>query len=135
MNVYDTYKRDYISDITKSVDYLLNFQKLSMAEISRRLHIPRDKVIYERSRLSELKMLEEAIKDLDNIANLEIDLNTWRVMRRSTAGETSIAWFENHIQSDEEFLDRLHGIGSVRKYRITKAIEEYRRGDKIENSG
>lgn len=133
MNVYDIYRQNHVSELTRSVDYLLNFQKLSIAEISRRLHIPRHKVIHERSRISELKMLEEAVTDADNIANLELDPDTWRVMRRSTAGETSIIWFEGHIQSDEQFLDRLNGIGVVRKYRIIEAIKKYREGDRIEN--
>ena len=133
MNVYDIYRRDHVSAFTRSVDHLLNFQELSISEVSRLLHVPRQEVVHERFRLFELRLLRDAIEDPDNIANLDIDPTTWRVMRQSTGGETSITWFESRIQSDEEFLDRLNGIGLVRKYRIIEAIKKYREGDRIEN--
>lgn len=136
VNYLNVYEREIEKYINPEVDVESDIIQCrdTPETIARRLNdAGLSKLFIHPGRIRDIRRLHEWIKDVDHIANLDIDHNVFSRLFR--ANLTSISEIERGLNDHGEVFITYHrNIGSKTYVKIIEAINEYREGESIEIS-
>lgn len=132
LNVYERLLNKYISrDV--DVEHEIIQCDDSPEEIARRLNAEgSSRLFVHPGHIRSMRRLYEWVKDVDHIANLDIDHKFFSKLFRM--GLESISEIEDGLKSQGEVFLTCHRNVGVKTYvEVVKAIQKYREGEILEN--
>lgn len=120
-NVFTRYLKT-VSDTQFTVGHLLD-SGTTLSQCSRILGISIARVHTARSKLSFLKYLKEQLENSDSTVNLDISVNTWRILKNG--GYDSIKKLQGDVDSNKDCLNWLYRMGDKRKHETIDALNKY----------